>query len=296
MLEGWTGFDYLVRAMTQPTDSILIVTKAGNEQAAALGEAISAWLEQRRTPSRTVANTESPDCLETGKARPGLVLVLGGDGTVLSVVRKLGQQQIPLIGLDLGRVGFLAELGRDDWQQGLERVLSGDFEIVERLALEFSVVRDTKVVTTGRVLNDLVVNRGALARLIQLEAWCDDNRLGAVRADGLVIFSPTGATAYAVSAGGPLVHPDLDVFGIAPICPFLSDFRPLILAGQSRVRIRVLEHPDTVYLTLDGQTGTTLLEGDDILVRKAGKSPLFVSLHKHSYVQRLRSKGYFKER
>jgi len=200
-----------------------------------------------------------------------MVLVLGGDGTLLSVARLLEGTNQPILGINLGSLGFLTELGLEDIFGSLKRVLEGEYTIEPRIRLEASLHREGEQIGHYLVLNDVVINKGALARIIDLETYVDDQKVTNYQADGLIISTPTGSTAYSLAAGGPIIEPTLDVFVISPICPHTLTNRPLVISGGSSVELCLLSDSGAVFLTLDGQEGTRLNQGDCVRVRVSDK-------------------------
>ncbi|MDF1525332.1 MAG: NAD(+)/NADH kinase [bacterium] len=196
-----------------------------------------------------------------------MVLVLGGDGTLLSAARLLEGTNEPILGINLGSLGFLTELGLDELFEALERVLEGEYTIESRVRLEASLHRAGEQIGQYQVLNDVVINKGALARIIDLETFVDGHKVTNYQADGLIISTPTGSTAYSLAAGGPIIEPTLDAFVISPICPHTLTNRPLVISGRSRVALCLLSDSGAVFLTLDGQEGTRLKQGDCVRVR-----------------------------
>jgi NAD+ kinase len=200
-----------------------------------------------------------------------MVLVLGGDGTLLSVARLLEGTDQPILGINLGSLGFLTELGLDELFGSLERILEGEFTIESRVRLEASLHRDGEQIGHYQVLNDVVINKGALARIIDLETYVDDQKVTNYQADGLIVSTPTGSTAYSLAAGGPIIEPTLNVIVIAPICPHTLTNRPLVIPGGSRVELCLISDSGAVFLTLDGQEGTRLNQGDCVRIRVSDK-------------------------
>lgn len=246
--------------------SVAVITKAAHAGAAALGRDIAAWLSDKGVACQALEHDPEGDFLRH-LTPADLAMVLGGDGTLLSVARALAGGP-PLVGLNMGRLGYLAEVTPDNWRRFLSDVMERGLSVSERLALAWSVHRGGEVVARGRAVNDVVVNRGSLARLISLTLTVDGQPLGGVRADGLVTATPTGSTAYSVSAGGPVVHPEMDAFTVTAICPFFQDFRPLVLPGAAVLEIGVPEPSADVHLTLDGQTGVSLRVDDVVRIRR----------------------------
>jgi NAD+ kinase len=299
---------------------VLILTKAATPRAAQLGREIAAWLDARSVPARILENGAGLAALAAAAApsgaapAPDLCLVLGGDGTMLGAARAATASGVPLLGVNHGRVGFLAELDRSDWREGLARVLAGRAEVVERAALAWRVLRGPEgdeaegtVREAGLAINDVVVNRGALARLLSLEVFADLDpdgaetsrgpvSLGALRADGLIVSSATGCTGYAVSAGGPLVHPALDALVLTPVCAFLNNFRPLVLPGDAEIQIRLPAPPaPDAHLTVDGQRVLHLAPDEHVVLRRAARGPRFVVLDENGYFRKLAAKGFTRD-
>ena len=253
--------------MSKRLQSIAVITKAYHAEAALLGRDICDWLRERNVSCRVLEHDPAGDSLR-GVESVDLAMVLGGDGTLLSVARALAGGP-PLLGVNMGRLGYLAEVTPDNWRLFLTEAMEHGLSVSERLALAWGVHRGGTVAAEGRAVNDVVVNRGSLARLISLALTVDGRRLGGVRADGLVTATPTGSTAYSVSAGGPVVHPEMDAFSVTAICPFFQDFRPLVLPGSAVLDIAVSERSADVHLTLDGQTGVALHSGDVVRIHRA---------------------------
>lgn len=201
--------------------------------------------------------------------RAELILVLGGDGTMLATARLLGDRTIPVMGVNFGLLGYLTEFSVDDLFPTLDRVLAGDYAVDKRIMLETSVIRSGDCIATGCVLNDAVVNKSALARIIELECWIKGQLINRFRADGLIISTPTGSTAYSLSAGGPLVHPNMQAMLITPICPHTLTNRPLVIPDEATIELVLQTSHEEVTLTLDGQIGIALRFGDRITVNKS---------------------------
>jgi NAD+ kinase len=272
---------------------IAIVTKESHEQARDLGDRIGRWLAERGVGVQILINDQNGEGLCLEDPGPDLILVLGGDGTVLSVARKLDRgPDVPLLGLNLGQIGFLTELSPEGWQEGLAKVLAGEYSLFPKVILQYAVERDREHIEQGKVVNDLVVGRSGLARLIGLRVWCGEEELGRLRADGMIVSTPIGSTAYAVAAGGALIGPDLRAMELCPVNPFMSRFRPLILASDNTVTIEVDHETRDVLLTLDGQSGSRLEAGDRVTIREAERPLRFLQPSGSSYIRKLRNKGY----
>jgi NAD+ kinase len=225
-----------------------------------------------------------------------MVIVLGGDGTLLSVARMVWSHGIPILGVNFGGLGFLTEVSLEEIYPVLERVLRGDFKTKPRDVLRASVVRRGEKLAEFTVLNDVVINKGALARIIELEITIDDEYLSTFRSDGLIISTPTGSTAYNLSAGGPIVYPSLHNLIITPICSHTLTNRPIVIPDDVKVHAILKSREEEVTLTLDGQMGFPLEFEDVVEVQKAeGQILLIQSPYRH-YFELLREKLKWGER
>jgi NAD+ kinase len=219
-----------------------------------------------------------------------VIIVLGGDGTLLSVARLIGDREVPILGVNLGGLGFLTEITLKELYRVLERVVGGDFVTDERVVLNASVIRRGERMAEFIVLNDAVVNKGALARIIDLETTINGEYLTTFKSDGLILSTPTGSTAYNLSAGGPIVYPSLHCIIITPICPHTLTNRPIMIPDDVEIRVALKTKQQEVILTLDGQQGFTLEFEDVVEVRKAeGRILLIKSPYRH-YFEVLREK------
>jgi NAD+ kinase len=284
--------------MSEAKRTFLLMLRHGDEKAAALGREIAAWLEARGAAAtlREHRTGHGPDVCPAIDGRPlDMVLVLGGDGTFIGVARQCLSLGIPLLGLNLGRVGFLAE-GADSWETRLEALLDGRFTLSRRVSLAWEVTHQDRVSRSGLAVNDLVVSRGELARLIRLSVRYGDDSVGAMRADGLIVSSPTGSTAYGFSAGGPLVLPEMEALCLTPVCPFLNNFRPVVLPADRAIVIGVEELRGEVRLSVDGQHSHPLEPGDRVTVRRGPDDLLMAQTSGTTYFARLANKGFFTER
>jgi len=218
------------------------------------------------------------------------ILVLGGDGTFLSAARLVGTRNIPLLGVKFGEVGFLAITLEDHLQEVLEKVFNGAFRVHERARLNIRVVRQDEVMINVDVLNDMVINKSALSRLASCAVYLDDVYLTTFRADGLIVATPTGSTAYSLAAGGPVVHPAVPSIILTPICPFTLTNRPLIIPDTTAIEIRLEESPEDIILTLDGQEGFDMDPRDRIFVSKSPHSLQLISFEPDSYYKVLKTR------
>lgn len=225
-----------------------------------------------------------------------MIIVLGGDGTLLSVARLVGDREVPILGVNLGGLGFLTEITLEELYRVLERVIQGDFVTNERVVLNAAVIRRGERLAEFVVLNDAVINKGALARIIDLEATINGEYLTTFKSDGLIISTPTGSTAYSLSAGGPIVYPSLHCMIITPICPHTLTNRPIVIPDDVEIRAFLKTKQQEVILTLDGQQGFSLEYEDVVEIRKAeGRILLIKSPYRH-YFELLREKLKWGER
>jgi NAD+ kinase len=215
-----------------------------------------------------------------------LVIVIGGDGTLLSVAHLAAQKNVPVMGVNLGRLGFLTEVPLDEIALTLDSFLGGNTKIIShRQMLE----ADTKS-GTFYCLNDFVINKGALARMIQCAIWIDGKEIATSKADGLIISTPTGSTAYSLSAGGPIIQPNIPAFIIVPICPHTLSFRPMVISAESTLKIELVTGGEEVWFTLDGQRGGLMEENDTVEVRRSQLTLQLISSPKRNYFDLLQEK------
>jgi NAD+ kinase len=219
-----------------------------------------------------------------------LMLVLGGDGTMIATARMLGDIEVPVMGVNYGGLGYLAEFPLEELFSALEAILAGDYRVQERLMLTVELRRGEELITKNRVLNDVVVNKSALARIIDIEAYLNNQFLNRFRADGLIVSTPTGSTAYNLSAGGPIIFPSMNAIVITPICPFTLSNRPIVVPDDAVIEVRLMTKNEDVALTLDGQVGFPLKAGDRALIRKSKATFNLVQPANRNYFDVLRDK------
>ena len=218
------------------------------------------------------------------------IFVLGGDGTFLSAVRWIGDQGIPILGIKFGEVGFLAEIAEESLYASAEKVLKGDFILRSRMRLSVVVNRQNETRAQDTVLNDVVINRGALARLAHIETYINDHYLTTYSADGLIVATPTGSTAYSLAAGGPVIHPAVPGIVLTPICPFTLTNRPLIVPESANIKIRLTKGSCDIILTFDGQKGLEINDQDEILIQKGPHPINLITLPERQYFDILKNK------
>ena len=285
-----------------------IIAKQNKPEAAPIVRNLIEWLQPKKievyidegmgnlfTPHPSATNL----CFVEKKEIPSyaeMIIVLGGDGTLLSVARLVEDHDVPILGVNLGGLGFLTEITLEELYRVLERVVQGDFVTDERVVLNAAVIRRGERLAEFVVLNDAVVNKGALARIIDLETTINGEYLTTFKSDGLIISTPTGSTAYSLSAGGPIVYPSLHCIIITPICPHTLTNRPIVIPNDVQIRATLKTKQQEVILTLDGQQGFSLEFEDVVEVRKAeGRILLIKSPYRH-YFEVLREKLKWGER
>ncbi|HET6892532.1 MAG TPA: NAD(+)/NADH kinase [Pyrinomonadaceae bacterium] len=219
-----------------------------------------------------------------------LMLILGGDGTMIATARMLGDHEVPVLGVNYGGLGYLAEFRIEELYTALESILNGNYRLDRRVMLAAELLRGSEVVTYMRVLNDVVINKSALARIIEIEAYLNQQFVNSFRADGLIVSTPTGSTAYNLSAGGPVIYPSMNAVVITPICPFTLSNRPLVVPDDSIIELRLKTEREDVALTLDGQVGFPLQVEDRVVIRKSNTTFNLVQPMNRNYFDVLRDK------
>ena len=259
--------------------NIGIITKRSDSRALAATRQLAEWLHGRglrvtvthetaeaASISETTARRRDQEQLPEGQ---DLVAVIGGDGTFIAAFQAVGARNVPILGINMGRLGFLAETSPERMLSTMAEILAGKCRLVERMSLAVTVRRDGVEVLSHRVLNDVVVHKGELARMMEYGVSIDDRFVFSARADGLIVSTPTGSTAYALSAGGPIIHPALDAILLVPICPHTLTNRPIAVPGSGVIAITLATEGLDRLLTLDGQTGFSLSDSDEIVIRRS---------------------------
>jgi NAD+ kinase len=257
------------------------------------------WLEARGI--RAVYDEESATSLDPAAASKGqardqlakssdLLLVLGGDGTLLAASRVAAPHGIPILPVNLGSLGFLTSFTVEELYPALEDTLAGRYSLSERVMLSAALKREGRIIDRQGVLNEVVVNKGALARMIEIELLIDGDFVCRYRADGLIVATPTGSTAYSLSAGGPIVHPAVESIVITPICPHTLSDRPLVVRDTCHIEMQLVGSTDSVFLTLDGQKGIPLQATDHIAISRAKEKLQLILPPRKSYFEILRNK------
>jgi NAD+ kinase len=277
-------------------NSVGIISKPRSEQAARIVLGLIAWLTDRgirvRMDFETAAYASSENAFVRDQVPEGaqLVIVLGGDGTLLSAARAIGGRDIPLFAVNLGGLGFLTAITVEELYPQLERALHGDFRIGRRRMLHTELWRGGERLSEFESLNDIALAKAEIARVIDLEVYVDKHFVCVYKADGLIIATPTGSTAYSLSAGGPIVFPSVASISITPICPHMLTNRPVIVPDSSIIEAIVRGDDQTTYLTVDGQIGELLRGGDTVLCKRSEHSISLVRPPKLFFFDVLREK------
>jgi NAD+ kinase len=290
-----------------PVSRIGIVAKSHLRKAVPHLVEISAWLEAHRITAVFETATAALMSLAGGRIadkrelveQVDMVLVLGGDGTLLSMAERIGEarSQIPILGVNFGSLGFLTEVTLPELYRSLDAAVAGQAVVEERLMIRSTTLRGGSTFAEHIVLNDVVVTKGAHSRMIDLSVWVGDEFVTRVKADGLIVASPTGSTAYNLAAGGPVVQPDVDALIVTPIAPHTLTNRPIVIPAFSPIRVRPsMDDHDEVFVTFDGQAGLQLRADDEIRVCRADQPIHLIRSSTRSYFEVLREKLKWGER
>ena len=278
-----------------------VIVKPNHAEAWKTACELSDWLKQRgialvgepRIQQESV-ETDKCDIVEVDDARfaeeSDLIVVLGGDGTMISTARLVGDADTLVLGINYGSLGYLTDFRIEEMFPALEAIFRGEYEIDRRVMLTAEHRRGDEMLATGRVLNDVVINKSALARIIQIEVSLNDLFVNSFRADGLIVSTPTGSTAYNLSAGGPIVYPSMNALVLTPICPFTLTNRPIVIPDDARIELKLEHENEGVALTLDGQIGYTMKAQDRVVIRKSRTTFNLVQPPNRNYFDVLRNK------
>jgi len=274
--------------------TIGIIAKHHDERAMAAASELNTWLKAKGltvvlAPSFGEHNEDSSLALKQISTEVELMIVLGGDGTLLQTGRCFVNSCVPILGINLGRLGFLTDTPLGSMFDVMNEVLAGQFKIKHHFALEANVYRDDNLISTGIAMNDVVLQRNDHPRMIEFEMYAREQLVFRLRADGLVLATPAGSTAYALSAGGAIVHPEIDAISVVPICPHTVSNRPIILPASNQIELKLIDSPAPAALNLDGQVHTTLAVNDRVCIKKSGQISL-VYLAQWHYFDMLRNK------
>jgi NAD+ kinase len=270
-----------------------VVVKPNHAEALETATELSDWLKKRGISlvgKPHLQNEKANADVAAEFTDVDLAIVLGGDGTMISAARLLKNSDVPVLGINYGSLGYITEFRIEELYESLERVLNGDFTLDSRVTLDVTHERNGDQLSKHRVLNDVVINKAALARIIEIETKLDDLYVNDFRADGLIIATPTGSTAYNLSAGGPIVFPSMNAVVMTPICPFTLSNRPIVVPDSAEIELKLKTENEEVALTLDGQIGFVLTIEDVIRVRKSKTTLNLVKPPNRNYFDVLRNK------
>jgi NAD+ kinase len=277
--------------------NIGIISRPRRSSLTEVAPPLLSWLEDRGIhvayDQETASSLPEPSegrSREQVAAASELLLVLGGDGTLLAAARVAAPRGIPILPINMGSLGFLTSFMLEELYPALEDILAGRVTISERVMLHAELERGDKILDKQTVLNEVVINKGALARMIELELSIDGVFVCRYRADGLIVASPTGSTAYSLSAGGPIVHPSVESFIITPICPHTLSDRPVVVGDTSIIEVKLSAGTESVFLTLDGQKGIPLQATDRVRISRAQQLLKLIQTPNKSYFEILRNK------
>jgi len=279
-----------------------VVVKRDRVEAVELAGELLAWLARHNLAALVeadgVARVGAARAVSKAEiiARADLIVVLGGDGTLLSVARLMQERTVPILGVNVGSLGFLTAVTTAELLPMMDRVVAGEVRVDHRMTLDVALQRAGALVAQRQVLNEAVITKGALARIIDLDTSVNGQDVCVYKADGLIVTTPTGSTAYSLSAGGPIVHPSVGVMVLSPICPHTLTNRPIVLPDSAVVDVTVRSPDDDVVLALDGQDGTKLHSNDVVQIRKGQSTVALVQSATRTYFDVLRSKLRWGER
>lgn len=278
-------------------ETVGIVVKPGQADALKTARELAEWLGSRglkvagepHCPAEAIDQSDSLAGAELCSSSD-LIVVLGGDGTMISTARLVGDSEALVLGINYGSLGYLTDFRIEEMYEALEAIFAGNYEIDRRVMLRAEHWRNESKQAEGRVLNDVVINKAALARIIEIEVKLNGHFVNAFRADGLIVSTPTGSTAYNLSAGGPIVYPSMNALVLTPICPFSLTNRPIVIPDTANVELELKNENEGVVLTLDGQIGYALSSGDTVRIRKSSTTFNLVQPPNRNYFDVLRNK------
>lgn len=288
------------KSSERPIKNVVIVFRPDSPIAIKNAIELAAWLEKRGL----MVNSHPQQTIRAGikKIKPAkmhkvdLVIVLGGDGTYLQAVRMLAGEKAPILGVNMGALGFLTETRKEDLYAAVEMTLENKMEKRPRSLIDVKVLRGSKIVRHANALNDVVIERGPFSQLINIAVYSENHMVGEVKADGILIATPTGSTAYNLAAGGPILHPYVQAFVVTPICPHSLTHRPIIFPDTQILTFRLLNKQQRAFLTIDGQSGGDLRASDEVIISRAKCDHYILRKPSQNYFDLLREKLKFGER
>ena len=281
--------------------TIGVIVKPNHAEAWKTACELSDWLRERgitlvSEPRIQQENIDRRECATkaiddaTFAAASDLIVVLGGDGTMISTARLVGDTDTPVLGINYGSLGYLTDFRIEEMFPALEAIFRGEYEIDRRVMLHAEHRRGDEMLATGRVLNDVVITKAAVARIIEIEVSLNGLFVNSFRADGLIASTPTGSTAYSLSAGGPIIYPSMNAIVLTPICPFTLTNRPIVIPDDAAIELKLENENEGVALTLDGQIGYTMKAQDRVVIRKSRTTFNLVQPPNRNYFDVLRNK------
>lgn len=282
--------------------AVAILSKPSKPELSEIVPPLTEWLKQRgyevifdQQTASYVAGSRGIERSQVARLQPEFAIVLGGDGTLLSAARAVAPANIPILAVNLGSLGFLTEVPLDEMYHTLEKVLECTCPTDKRTMLTCELKRDGEVLHSFTALNDVVVNKSAIARLVGFDLSINERYVFGYKADGVIIATPTGSTAYSLAAGGPVLMPEVSAFQITPVCPHSLTHRPVVVPETATIMIQVRSNGEAAFLTIDGQVGEPLKEGDQVVCRKASHCVKLLQT-KQSFFEVLREKLKWGER
>ena len=271
--------------------SVGIVVKPNNSDAEATAAQLVEWIRSKGielAAEPIFTGKETDDTRQ--KIDADMIVVLGGDGTMIATARMVADSDVLVLGINYGGLGYLTDFRIEEMYSAIESILAGDYEVDQRVMLDVEHRRGDGIVGSGRVLNDVVINKAALARIIEIEVTLNSLFVNAFRSDGLIVSTPTGSTAYNLSAGGPIIYPSMNAVVLTPICPFTLTNRPIVVPDRAEIELKLIDGNEGVVLTLDGQTGFDMKGGDAVRIRKSETSLNLLHPPNRNYFDVLRNK------
>lgn len=283
--------------------TVVVVSKPAKAEVEHLAPELCAWLEQRKytvlvdpETAMHVPDRKSVKRSEIAEHKPALVIVLGGDGTLLAAARATSQIEVPILAVNLGSLGFLTEVTREEVYSTIECWEQNKCAHERRAMLRCTVMRRGEKVAEYQALNDVVVSKSTIARMTEVDVMINDVFVANYKADGVIVSTPTGSTAYSLAAGGPVLEPSVDAFVITPVSPHALTNRPLVVRDSAKITLTVKSTPDEAFLTVDGQSGMEVLEGDRVVCERSAHEVHLVRAQNRTFFDVLRSKLKWGER
>lgn len=276
----------------KPIKNVLIVYKSGHSDAKKTALDVQHWFTINSVASNIFPSDISEVTLKQSLVHTQAAIILGGDGTFLSISRHLIEKHIPVLGINFGQVGFLAEIPPEHWENALKQLCSHKLVLQKKIVLSWSIIRQQQILKTAFAINDVVVGRGALARVLAVDIAINKHPLGSIRSDAILVSTPLGTSGYTISAHGPLVHPDVAALTLTSISTLFRSIPPLVLPLSTIITLTPSPRAIDPFLTVDGQEGHVLKPGDSILIQGIKNGLLIYTTADYDYLQRLQNRGF----